>query len=287
MAKVYDATLNSMIDQYPQKWVDLIGTLTGIAVGPATPVDSDLSATLQADRLFLIEGDEPYLLHVELETSAALGMPKRLLKYNAAASKDELEVLSIVILLHRQGNPSDLTGTLECQIAGQVVLTFHYKVIRLWELPLKFTLENGPALLPIAMLTDEAAANPTEAITRLAERLQEDVPERKMQEDTAGFCYFLLGLRYKQPWIFDLLQETLMFDLEESATYQLTLKKGEDRGALKYAKSYLLRQGTKRFGIPLESVSSRIEKESNLAKLEAALERVPTASSWEDIVEAL
>jgi hypothetical protein len=39
-------------------------------------LDTDLSATLQADRLFCVEGPTPYALHLELESTGRLGIPE-------------------------------------------------------------------------------------------------------------------------------------------------------------------------------------------------------------------
>jgi hypothetical protein len=55
MPKPFDATLNELIDRYLENWVALLCAKTQLTVSPARLVDSDLSITLQADRLIRID----------------------------------------------------------------------------------------------------------------------------------------------------------------------------------------------------------------------------------------
>ncbi|MGL6075984.1 MAG: hypothetical protein ACRC8S_17645, partial [Fimbriiglobus sp.] len=98
MPKPFDATLNVLIDRHLDDWVAFLSSHTHLPIGPATLLDTDLSTTLQADRLLRIETDPPYLLHLELEASGALKLPERLLHYNVNARVSHgLDVWSVVV----------------------------------------------------------------------------------------------------------------------------------------------------------------------------------------------
>ncbi len=85
MSKPFDATLNTLIDGYESNWAEFFGERAGVSPGPVTSLDTDLSSTLQADRLFRIDGPTPAVLHLELEATGKLGRPAQLLRYNVAA----------------------------------------------------------------------------------------------------------------------------------------------------------------------------------------------------------
>ena len=85
MAKPFDATLNTLIDAHAADWAAFLAVRTGVPPGPATVIDTDISSTLQADRLFRVDGPTPAVLHLELESSGRLGIPRELLRYNIAA----------------------------------------------------------------------------------------------------------------------------------------------------------------------------------------------------------
>ena len=85
MAKPFDATLNTLLDAHADDWAAFLAARAGVPFGPVESLDTDLSATLQADRLFRIGGATPSVLHLELESGGRLGMPEELLRYNVAA----------------------------------------------------------------------------------------------------------------------------------------------------------------------------------------------------------
>src|SRR5688500_11131906 len=85
MAKAFDATLNSLIDDHVADWANFLAARAGVPPGPAVVLDTDLSTTLQADRLFRIDGPVPAVLHLELESTGRRGIPGELLRYNVAA----------------------------------------------------------------------------------------------------------------------------------------------------------------------------------------------------------
>ncbi|MGL6074370.1 MAG: hypothetical protein ACRC8S_09450, partial [Fimbriiglobus sp.] len=109
------------------------------------------------------------------------------------------------------------------------------------------------------------------------------------------------GLRYQQEQIQRIIQGVVMF-LEESTTYQYVIQKGQARGEalgqargealgqargqelgqIKASRANLLRLGAKRFGPATEAIVAKIEGINDLATLEALLDRVIEAKSWDE-----
>ncbi len=160
MAKQFDATLNTLIDAHLTDWASFLAGRVGVPVGPVTALDTDLSATLQADRLFRLDGPTPTVLHLELESTSRLGIPSELLRYNVAAwGVTGLPVTSVLVLLRPKANASDQSGHLVVSdAASRPYLEFRYTVIRVWDESIAGLLGAGLELAPLAMLTNEAAA---------------------------------------------------------------------------------------------------------------------------------
>lgn len=68
--------------------------------------------------------------------------------------------------------------------------------------------------------------------------------------------------------------------LEDSSTYQHVLEKGESKGQRKY----LLRQGTKKFGVPRAAVDAALSAITDTQRLERLAERILDVGSWEELL---
>ena len=169
MSKPFDATLNRLIDACPDDWAAFLAAKLGLSPGgPATVIDTDLSVTAQADKVFRLPGPPPAMIHLEMEAKSSLGMPARLLRYNVLLghTRDE-PVHSVVLLLRPEANASDLTGLYTRLGAdGQAYHEFRYRVVRLWEEPITPLLAGGPGTAPLALLTNEATTDLPGAVTR-------------------------------------------------------------------------------------------------------------------------
>jgi hypothetical protein len=154
MAKPFDATLNSLIDGHVSDWAGFLAARCGVPMGAVTPLDTDLSVTLQPDRLFRIDGPFPAVLHLELESTSRLGIPRELLRYNAFAHHlTDLPVESLLVLLRPKANAGDQTG--------------------------EYLLAAGPGVAPLALLTNEAAADLPAAFARFRDSLRAaSVPDK-------------------------------------------------------------------------------------------------------------
>src|SRR5947209_6604922 len=91
-----------------------------------------------------------------------------------------------------QDVPSNLTGILELRFPDESTPydVFRYQVVRVWELSLERLLTGDLGLLPLAPLTDEAAAQLPAVVGRIEDRLRrETIPE---QADKVRAAIFVL-----------------------------------------------------------------------------------------------
>ena len=297
MAKVFDVTLNTLIDAHVEDWAAFLSTRAGLPSGPVSVLDTDLSTTLQADRLFRIDGPVPFALHLELISSGRLGLSEVLLRYNVAAfGIAKMPIHSVIVLLRPQANATDLNGILELPGAdGHPYLTFRYTVIKVWLESVANLLAAGPGLAPLAILTNEAMADPDTAFERFRDRLREpDVPD-KVEEVLLGSTFILAGLRYDQNQIVNLYRRLSMI-MEDSTTYQwilgLGIEKGEAKGVAigeakgetQEARKLVLLLGTKRFGAPPPAIDAELRATNDRERLERIAGRTLDAVDWEDLI---
>ena len=219
MAKPFDATLNRLIDIRPDDWAACFARLAGIPPGPSVAVDTDLAITLQADKVFRIDGPKPSLLHLELEANPRLGIPRELMRYNILVDhQHDLPVRTVLVLLRPKALASDMTGRyVRSAVDGSTITEFHYIVERVWERSVDFWLESGPGLAPLALLTDEADGNLEGALNRLHENTRDRRVGEKMTATLLSSSFVLCGLRYEPDRVTEMYGRLSML-LEESTT---------------------------------------------------------------------
>lgn len=293
MAKPFDATLNQLIDAHADDWARFFAARSGVPPGPAAVLDTDLSTTLQADKLFQVNGSVPAVVHLELESTGRLGIPTELLRYNVAAhGVTGLPVHSVLVLLRPKANVTDLSGSHELLGAdGQSYLTFRYTVVRVWQESVEALLAAGIGLAPLALLTNEVAGDLAGAFGRFRERLRApDVPDM-VAEELLGSTFVLCGLRYDRTQLENLYRD-LSMTLEDSTTYQLILERGiaqgvtqgVAQGVAQEGQAIVLRLGSKRFGPPPPAVEGAIRALVDRDRLERLAERVLDATGWDDLM---
>ncbi len=281
MAKPFDATLNSLIDLRPGDWAACFAALTGIPPGPSTVVDTDLATTLQADKVFRIDGASPSLLHLELEANPRRGIPRELMRYNTLIDhQHDLPVESVLVLLRPKAFASDQTGHYRrTEAHGNAIAEFRYRVERVWERSVDYWLEAGLGLSPLALLTDEADGNLEVALDRFRGNLKGTGIDERAAKSLLGSSFVLCGLRYQRDRVVEMYRRLSML-MEESTTYQYILEKGLTQGQ----KALLLRQGTKRFGPPSAANVAAFEAMSDAARLESLAERMLDAADWNGLL---
>ncbi len=301
MSKPFDATLNSLIDAGPADWVALLAPRAGLAPGPAEVVDTDLSVTAQADKVFRLAGPPAALLHVELEANPRRGIPGDLLRYNVLVGHGhDTPVHSVLLLLRPKANAADLTGRHARPGAdGRPVVEFRYAVVRVWKESVAGLLAGGPTTAPLALLTDEAAADLDAAFARFVARLRRPDVDGKLADDLLGSTYVLGGLRYADARLAALYRSVSML-LEDSTTYQAILRKGETQGETRgvargraeghaegerdAARRLVLLLAGKRFGPAAPAQEAAVREVTDPARLERLAERVLDAAGWDDLL---
>ncbi|HEX8204387.1 MAG TPA: hypothetical protein VF590_28165, partial [Isosphaeraceae bacterium] len=205
MSKPFDATTRYLLEAHPDAWPRYLGLPTE---GPVGVINADLSTvTAEADKVLRIEGPEPWLLHVELQSGPDRALPRRLLRSNVLLDlRHDLPVLSVAVLLRPEANSPDLTGVLRRQLpAGDVTQEFRYRVVRAWQRPVDQVLEGGLGTLPLAPLADMAEADVPGVIRRMDERLSREAePSEAALLWTA--TYLLMGSRHPSEVATELLR---------------------------------------------------------------------------------
>lgn len=281
MSKPFDAVLNQLLDARLADWAGFLCERLGLPPAPAAALDTDLSTTLQADKVFRVGDPAEVLIHVEFESSSRLGIPDDLLRYNVLIGHvHRLPVHSVLVLLRPRAAASDQTGTLtRAGPRGREYLTFRYEVLRVWEEPFDRLVSSAPGVAPLALLTDEAAADLPAAYRRFESRLrQPDVPDT-VNRTVVDAGYWLLGLRYDRATIRGLFGGNAMI-LEDSSTYQDALARGEIRGF----RNWLLQLGRERFGDPTPTTEAIIQSIEDLQRLQRMTRTAMLGSSWEEVL---
>lgn len=290
MAKPFDATLNSLIDLRPADWAGYFAHLTGIPAGPAEALDTDLATTLQADRLFRINGPKPAVLHLELEANHRLGVPRELMRYNTLVDHlHDLPVETVLILLRPKALASDQNGLYtRYGVNGGVISQFRYRVECVWQRDMEYWLRGGIGLAPLALLTDEAGTNLEGALDRFRTCLRDSGADVTVTKSVLGSSFVLCGLRYEHERVAEMYRRLSML-LEDSTTYQALIREGRERGLvegrLETARNLLLRQGTKKFGQPTEAVATKLNAIADLGRLEQLADRMLDATGWDDLLQ--
>jgi predicted transposase YdaD len=96
--KPFDSATKELLEKNPRAWLEL---LLGRELGEVRVVDADLSTiTTEADKILLVEQPEPWIVHVEFQSSYNAALPLRVQRYNILAHyRHGLPVQSVVVLL--------------------------------------------------------------------------------------------------------------------------------------------------------------------------------------------
>ena len=289
MAKRYDATTKELLASDPERWMDYLGLVPD---GPIRVVDTDLSTvTAEADKVYLVDGPHPYLVHIEMQSGADRTLPRRLLRYHALLDlRHDLRVQSVAVLLRPSADADNLSGVLDLRLPdGRRTLEFHYAVVRAWHRPVEPILAGSLVLLPMAPLADV----PREDLPRVIERID----ARLLQETQAASAgklmeatLVLAGLRLGEDEIDELRGrlQTVNFTTD-SSYYRLAIREGRkeglELGKIEEARRLILRLGQIRFGPPAEEIRKAIESIEDVDRLERLGDRLIVVASWAELLD--
>ena len=296
MAKEYDATTKYLLEHHPRDLLAFAGL-------PAEDyrveaIDADVSTvSASADKILRVHAPEPFLAHFEAQSGPDQTVDERILYYSVLMGwRHQLRVMSVLLLLRREANLLKLTGRLEYRLPdGSAYLTFHYQVIRVWEIPVAEVLAGGLGVLPLAPISDVAQSELPDVIARMKARIDaEAAPQDAAELWTA--TQILMGLRYSEALAEQLLKGVQ--DMEDSVTYQAILRKGEQKGEQKgrqegrqegeldEARRMCLLIGSKRLGDPDETTRARIEALMTREAIEGLTERLLEVENWSELFAA-
>ncbi len=294
MPHVPDATTKYAFDLHPRSWLALAGLPVPPTDEGVTMVDTTMpTVSMTADKLVRVDdGVAPYLAHVEFQTSRDADFDRRMLRYNVwAGDTHRLPVRSVAFLFRRRAG-AGVMGRVFDRHDEQSLLDFRYRVIRLWELPVDTLLAGPIGTLPLAVLSSAEEGRLPEVTERVIDRFGSEVARAQASELTNVVNVFL-GLRIGSEQA-----ETIMAKfadlLEESTTYQATLRKGEARGEARGRavgkaegmQDTILRLGQARFGPPSDAVVRRLRASADVAELASWTDRLLTADGWDALLDS-
>jgi hypothetical protein len=284
MSFPFDATLKDIVRDHAAEFAPVFGLPRE---GPVTPLNVDLSTLSAATDVALGYGDPlREVVDVNFQSGPDPQIDWRLHLYNAALGNHfHVPVQSLLILLRPAADHPNTTGKRNYG-RGATRVQFNYKVIRLWQRPVKPFLRGGLGLLPLAPLCQLPPGLPVEdaladLVRRMGRRLQAEAEPADAKRLVTG-AYILTGLRVSY--------ETAGFifrgvaGMEESSTYQHILQLGEQKGQVRQAQRSLLRQGRQRFGKPAAATEAALAAITDLDRLDRMTDVILTAASWDELL---
>ena len=286
---MYDPTMKKLIDKTADDWASWLTSLLHLPDSPYSLEPPNLSTyQADADRVFRFEKPYPYLLNLEPEASRKAERPKRFLKYSVLLTdKTNLPVLTVVLLLRKEAQSSDLTGILRREHPDGQYLEWRYHLLKVWEFPTEAFLNAGIGLLPMAPLTVDETELP-EVIRKIDSRLRTEAPE--VVEDVLAATQLLMGLRFSSMVIKGIMKG--VWNMEESVVYQEIIRKGEirgeargeARGRIETSRSSILLFASHCFGEPTEWQKVELEKIVDADRLARMFKSVPAKTTWEELL---
>jgi len=278
----FDISVRDLAEQDPLSWSRLGETRS---VDRAEIIDADISTvTASADKVLRVySGAHEWLMNLEAVSSHDAPVARRMhLKSVMLEERHDLPVRSILLLLRRDANARQLTGTLKRNLPGQrkAYNTFHYEILRLWEMPLQSLLAGGLGTLPLAALTDEAESDLRGVVEQIHTRLRNEAP-RAAGAKAATSLFLLLGLRYDSSLIRQLFEG--LRTMQDSSTYQWIVQNSR----LTESRTLLMRLATKKYGPPPQEVVQRLNQVAEIERLESLAERVLDATGWDELLTPL
>jgi hypothetical protein len=278
--KPFDGSVKDLVELAPRAWAEW---LCPGPISEAVMVDAELSTvTAAADKVLRVRrpaGD--LLVNIAAESGHAGGAPEQSLFYSSLLRhRHGLPVRSVILLLRREANATNLTGRLELRendTDEEPYLVFRYRVVRLWQEPLGPLLSGPVWLLPVAPLTDEAAGSLEATVERVVARLEAETPPDvagKMEEA----IYVLMGLRYPYDIISRIAERNAR--MRESSYVQGLLADGE----VKALRETIIRQGRRKFGEPPATTLRTIGAITDLDRLRALTDRILDVSTWDELL---
>ncbi|QEH36073.1 hypothetical protein OJF2_46330 [Aquisphaera giovannonii] len=281
MAKPFDAILKEIFGEAPGP---LLEVLLRRPVGPARVQSAELSTvTAEADSVIRVDEPEPWLAHVEFQTSYNASLPLRMLRYNVLVHyRHELPVRSVALLLAREADGPAMAGLYRRELpGGDPCHDFRYNVVRIWELPAEAILSAAPAVAPLAAIADVTEERLPGVLQAIRRKLEAGAPEGQFKALWTA-TYILMGLKFSDEIVDRVI--TGVENMRESSTYQKILREGRAEGEAIGLRKALKRIGSRKLGIISAADEKLLDGITDEAALEALTDRLDSATNWEDLL---
>src|SRR2546430_1028632 len=136
MATPFDATTKHLVEMEPGDWIEY----AGLPRAPVDVIDADLATvSSEADKVLRVRETEPWLLHLEFQSSYERDLGDRVLQYSVLLyRRHHLRVTSIIVLLRPEADGPAMTGAVQLyRPDGRCYLDFSYDVVRSWQKPVE------------------------------------------------------------------------------------------------------------------------------------------------------
>ncbi|MBC8141125.1 MAG: hypothetical protein H7Y38_06760 [Armatimonadetes bacterium] len=292
--KPYDISLKNLLSIKPDEWSALFDLPGNTLI---TELDTDISGvTLVADRLYRVETeDAAYGLHVELESGhTGSELPRRLHEYSVLAQmRHKLLFRSVAVLLTKGANSPQITGLYEQRLPdGTLVDTFHYDVVRVYNIPTEELLSAGLSVVPLAPLGAFKVKPEAELpyiIERMAARFKSEATDEDELRKLWGASWLLVSTRHSPELAERLVRGAMksMLTMEDLPLYSYLTKKGQAKGLAegqaKGVRQTVLTLGATRYGEPSGEVRATLES-SDYDRLQQIAARLFAAQSWDELL---
>jgi hypothetical protein len=162
MAKAFDATTKQLVEAFPADWLRYVGLPLD---GKVSVVDADVSSvTAAADKVIRVDAAQPYLAHLEFQSSGDPNLDRRMLLYNTLLrARHGLPVWSVVVLLRPEAR-SGATGRFRDLVADDLSIDFRYRVLPVWEQRVETLLSGGLGRLALGTARRSERGRPARRI---------------------------------------------------------------------------------------------------------------------------
>ncbi len=225
-----DSAFKILVDAHPEQFVQRF--LPGATYLQSLSVELPITDPLRADGLLLYQRDEQRaILHIEVQTAYDHKMPQRLCLYNQLTQwRENVPVHSLVLYLEKTTTP---TSPWQVQGPDGAILTFHYRVVKLWEEPVEDWLNAGMVgLLPFVPLLKGATPD---SLDQAVERIIQQQPESPERGTTIDLLLMFAGRTFGKATISEFVRRHPMLDeyFKESAWYQIVEERAREEGEQK------------------------------------------------------
>jgi predicted transposase/invertase (TIGR01784 family) len=282
----FDNLCKLLAEKYPVRFASWV---LGQSIQSAEVLKSELSIEpIRADSVTFLQL-QGQILHLEFQVKVDSEPPLdlRMLDYWVRLYRlYRIPIQQVLVLLRPPAEDTDIPA------AFVLGTTRHeYRVLKIWDQDPSVFLDDV-ALLPLATLA--ASTIPVELLQQVARRVS-TIETVQQRQELSAYAQLLAGLRFDKTLIRQIFREGIM---RESVIYQEILQEGEQRGrtegrtegeqtgAVREARSLILRQLARRVGAVSPELQSQIEVLS-LSQLEALGEALLDFTQAGDLVRWL